>query len=130
MSKLGGIQKRMMRHEIAETNRLMAIYDKEQRKAQLFKNGITIEDLEQAEQKASKEAFGRASMVTLKTVYAAIALTMQERGADNDEIIGFLTTLDSKIMYAISDTDMIDEVLQETGIELRFDDPICRVHEK
>lgn len=54
---------------------------------------------------------------------------MHERGAADDEIIEVVKLVDSKVMYAINETDLIDEVLTSMGIEMRFDDPLERVHE-
>lgn len=133
MSKLGSARKNIMRQDIKRNKMLIDDYKFFGQTAALYKNGITQEYVHNKAEEAAKEAYelGRkeGEQFLIKAIYCGIVLAMHERGAADDEIIEVVKLVDSKVMYAINETDLIDEVLTSTGIEMRFDDPLERVHE-
>lgn len=134
MSKLGSVKRNIMRNGIDEVNSLLSQYTRAQRKAELFKNGITLEGLDravrEAHEKGWKQGYEAASERILKATYAGVALAMIERGMlSHDEVIDLLRQVDERVVNSILEDDLVDEVLEKTGIEIRFGDPIERVHE-
>lgn len=104
----------------------------EQKKAQLFKNGITAEDLKQ-EFKAGYEAgFQDASSTTLKTVYASVILALRR-----DPKLRFgkrrcrrvLREVDRIVLEQLSSQDAIDAAFQEVGLYLDFHDALDPIKE-
>lgn len=133
MSKLGSARKNIMRQDIRRNKMLIDDYKFFGQTAALYRNGITQELVDYEKEQAAIKAYERGrneiEQFLIRAVYSGIALAMHEHGATDDEIIAFVKLVDSKVMYAINETDLIDEVLTSTGIEMRFDDPLERVHE-
>ena len=101
----------------------------EQMKAKLFRNGITLEDVDKAHEDGWHEGFQAAGRETLRSVYAAIVWQLNREGQDADSIIETMRAIDQRVLESISSAEDIDEVFRESGIEIAFDEPFNRVQE-
>ena len=101
----------------------------EQKKARLFKNGITLDDVDQAQKEGWHEGFQTAGRETLRSIYAAIVWQLNREGRERDAIIETMRAIDQRVLESISSAEDIDEVFRQTGIEIAFDEPFDRVQE-
>ena len=105
---------------------------KEQRKAQLFKNGITAEDLEKEFKAGYESGFHDAFPAVMKTLYAAIVLALR-----HDPKLRFgrkrckrvLCAVDDLVIEHLTSQEIIDAVFEEIGLVLNFQEPFDRVQE-
>lgn len=70
--------------------------------------------------------FKQAAWPIIKCCMAAACLTLQnEFGIDDDNrIVDGLKDLHNRIVWALNYSELADDVLAKTGIELRLDDPL------
>lgn len=97
------------------------------------RNGITIEDLDRAGKEGYRDGAQQAAESTMINIYAAVALTLKElHGFGKKRILAVLNAIDEKVMYALDSKEMIQQVWEDIGIEMTFnDDPLTeRIHEK
>lgn len=93
----------------------------EERKLEkLFQNGITAKDLEEEFHNGFNQGYALARDNSMKMCYAAVCLALKERGFDQDQILNLLLLMDSKVLFALDNEELIDQVLDETGLELHF----------
>ena len=63
--------------------------------------------------------------------YAAVALVMKEKyGFGAKRVRDVLTALDEKMIYALTSQELIDQVWDEIGLYLDFQEPMDRITEK
>ena len=87
----------------------------------ISKNGITIEDLKNAEDQARKDGFMEGAAEMIKICYAAICLALHEsEGYDREKCRGFLAAADERVVYAINSRDLLQEVRDTMGLEFNF----------
>ena len=71
------------------------------------------------------KGFKEASWRTLRCCMAGACLMMQDAfGLPDDEIVRGLKIMYDKTAWALEYSDMVDEVLEKTGILLQLDDPL------
>lgn len=88
---------------------------------QMVKNGITEKDLAKAEQKSYQKGIEVGKEIALRTCYAAALLAIKETfGFGKTRAVRFIRALDQKVVYAIDTDELIDEVLAEFGIQIKF----------
>lgn len=102
----------------------------EQKLAAICKNGITIADLEENYKKGFDAGFKAAVPATYKTIYAAILLALKKvyrfgrvRG------LRALRMVDDIVINFLTSEEAIDQVYEEMGVYLDFNDGIDRVKE-
>lgn len=103
---------------------------KEQRIAELVKNGITADDLDREWEAGYKEGFNQASPSIVKTIYAAIALAAKEElkfGIKRTKKL--LEAIDNHVCDTLTSAEIIEEVWEKIGLKLDFDDPMDLVKE-
>ncbi len=99
--------------------------------ARIEQHGITIADLEKEFQKGFDDGFNKAAEPMYKYMMAAICLALHElHGWGEKRILRVLKCVDDKILYALSTDELVEEVLDKTGIEILFKEPFDRVREK
>ena len=87
----------------------------------ISKNGITIEDLKNAEEQARKDGFMDGAAEMIKICYAAICLALHEsEGFDCDKCRELLAAADERVVYAINSRDLLQEVRDTIGLEFNF----------
>jgi hypothetical protein len=87
----------------------------------ISKNGITIEDLKNAEEQARKDGFMDGAAEMIKICYAAICLALHESdGFDCDKCRELLAAADERVVYAINSRDLLQEVRDTIGLEFNF----------
>lgn len=97
------------------------------------KNGITIEDLRNAEKQGQQDGYMAGKIETLKLCYAAICMALHEKhGFGKKRLLEILNAVDEKIIYALTSDEAIQEVWDSTGLEISFRDafPGERIQEK
>lgn len=103
----------------------------EQRQAQLFRNGITLEDLKREREAGWMQGKEDVEQFCFHTIYAAILITMVEHhGWDGDKAADLLKEIDRQVVTCIEDQDIVDEAYRKTGIQLSWTDPLERVQGK
>ena len=95
-------------------------------KVQIFRNGITADDLAREFKKGYGAGWSDGREQLYKEVFAAICLVMGEE-KDNDEIIDFLHDVDNRTQISIDANEDLDEVLNRYGIELHFKNAMDRI---
>lgn len=94
----------------------------EQRKAALYKNGITIADLEKAEQEGFERGWKQGCEYAMHTCYAATLRTT--RGLlrfGRKRNTRFMRQLDYHVCHTIDSQDAIDAAYREAGLYITFD---------
>ena len=122
---------RSIQRNIAK-NKYAYLKDKEKldiifQKAEIFRNGITAEDLEKEFKKGYGAGWNDGREKLYKSVLACICLVMNEDGYSDDDIIDFLHMIDNRVLVSIDEKDELDEVFERLGIELRFTNAVDRI---
>lgn len=87
----------------------------------ISKNGITIEDLKNAEDQARRDGFMDGAAEMIKICYSAICLELHEsEGYDCDKCRELLAAADERVVYAINSRDLLQEVRETMGLEFNF----------
>lgn len=121
----------MMRSQTEKNKALVASYRKEERIAGLLRNGITPEDLRREFETGRRIGFEEAGVPIVKSCYAGICLALQEEfGFGQDECFRAVKAVDEKVTWALGHQELVAEVLEKTGIELRLDEALERVEKK
>lgn len=97
------------------------------------KNGITLEDLKNAETQGQQDGYMAGKTETLKLCYAAICLALNElHGFGMKRCKEVLNAVDEKVVYALNSEEEIQAVMDKIGLEISFKDafPGERVSEK
>lgn len=97
------------------------------------RNGITIEDVNNAAQEGYREGAKIAAEKTMKNIYAACALVLHEKyGFGKKRCMDMLNAIDEKVMYALDSQEMIEQVWDDLGIAMTFGDEALeeRIKEK
>ena len=97
------------------------------------RNGITLEDMKNAEDQGRQDGFRAGREETLIICYASFILAMHELyDFDVDQCMNALNLADEKITYTLTSADAIREVYDEMGLTLNFAEAIPgeRVQEK
>ena len=85
------------------------------------KNGITLEDLKNAEDQGRSDGFRAGREETLIIAYASFLLALHEEcGFDADRCRDILNIADEKITYTLTSEDAIREVYDTMGLTLNF----------
>lgn len=85
------------------------------------KNGITLEDLKQAEERAYHDGVQAGIENTMKTCYAAICLALNElHGFGTKRCKDVLNAVDEKVVMALNSDEAIQEVFDRMGLVIRF----------
>lgn len=96
--------------------------------AALVKNGITIQDLEKEWHDGFNAGFREASPGVVKTVYAAVFLTLHERlGFGQKRACEFMQQVDQHVIYTLNDQEAVDEVYDKLKLTLNFNETFDRV---
>ena len=91
----------------------------------ISKNGITIEDMHKAEEDAYSKGVKDGKDGAVKTVFAAICLTLHEfHGFGKVRCSRVLNDVYDKLQFALTSQDAIQEVYDTIGLEIRFSDDV------
>lgn len=94
-------------------------------------NGITEQDLDDAREEGRQEGFKQAALPIIKCCYAGIILALHDEfGFGENRCFRAIKAVDEKIMWALNHSELCDEVLEKTGLELDLDEPFDRVTKK
>lgn len=94
----------------------------------LERGGITSQDLDDAWARGREEGFRQAGENIVKCCYAGIILALHDEfGFGEHRCFRALKAVDERTIYALNHYEMVDEVLQKTGLKLELDDPLERV---
>lgn len=89
------------------------------------KNGITIEDLKNAEDQGRADGFKAGREETLIIAYASFILALNEEcGFDADKCRDILNVADEKITYTLTSAEAIKEVYDTMGLTLNFSEEL------
>lgn len=97
------------------------------------KNGITLEDLRNAEIQGQQDGYLAGKIETLRLCYAALCLALNEiHGFGTKRCKDVLNLVDEKVTYALTSDEAIQEVFDKIGLEISFKDSIPgdRISEK
>ena len=96
----------------------------------LSQNGITPEDLEKNYDLGYSKGFSDASTPAVKGCYAAVCLALKElHGFGRDECKAVLEAMDQHILMSLSSMEAIDEVWEELGLRIEFEEAFDRIQE-
>ncbi|MBP5710011.1 MAG: hypothetical protein J6W84_03435 [Bacteroidales bacterium] len=89
------------------------------------RNGITLEDLRNAENQGRSDGYRIGKEETLIICYASFILAMHElHGFDADQCREVLNLADEKVTYSLTSADAIKEVYDTMGLTLNFAEDI------
>lgn len=121
----------MMRNQTEKNKQLIASYTKQQRIAGLIQNGITTADLEREYERGREDGFKQAAEPIIKCCYAGIILALHDEfGFGENRAYRAIKAVDEKVIWALNHSELCDEVLEKTGLELCLDEPFSRVQKK
>lgn len=101
---------------------------KEEKQEKLFRNGITIKDLEANYAKGFDAGFAAASEPIVRTLYAAVCLTLNElHGFGRERCMKVLQVLDNHLLTTLASDEAIDEVYKRMKLEINFAEPFDRI---
>ena len=121
----------MMRSQKNKNAALLASYNKQQRMAELIKNGITPKDLEESYNKGVEEGLRHAGFEIITACYAGICIALHDEfGFGTKRCFRALEHIDQKITWALNNEELAEEALAKAGIELNFKDEFARVQQK
>ena len=124
-------RRRIMREETKRNQAMIAEYTRDQRIAGLIQNGITPEDVRQEYERGRQDGFKQAVWPIIKTCYAAIGIALKEEfGFGMVRIHRALRAVDDKLIFSLGHQELIEELLEKSGIEINFDEPFDRVRMK
>ena len=87
----------------------------------ISKNGITIEDMHKAEEDAYSKGVKDGKDGAVKTVFAAICLTLHEmHGFGKERCSRVLNDVYDKLQFTLTSQDAIQEVYDTVGLEISF----------
>lgn len=121
-------RRRMMREETKRNKALIASYTKQEAMARLVQQGISPDDLKREYDRGWHDAFVAAGVPIVKACYAGICIALHERfGFGSKRLYETLQIVDEKIMFALNDQELVDEVLEKTGLQINFLEPFDRI---
>ena len=121
-------RRQMMRQQAAKSKALIESYTRQKRIEGLIQNGITIKDLNNEFERGREYGFKEATLHIIKCSYAGIILALQEEfGFDEEQCFRAIQAVDNKTIWALNYSELADEVLEKTGLELNLDEPFNRI---
>jgi hypothetical protein len=103
---------------------------KEQQIARLHKNGITVQDLEKNYNIGYEEGIRMGIQRTFRSCYAAFILAMRKQHRfGRRRCKRILKLADWEVVNALTTDELIDEVFNQIGLHIDFDDPFDRIKE-
>ena len=112
----------------AAYSRTMDQLDSNQRKAALYRNGITASDLDKAFKEGWDGAKREVEEFCFHAIYAAIAMVLTDScSMDQNRVLELLREIDKKVVLCVEDQDLMNDALRKTGIEFNWNDPIERI---
>ena len=101
-----------------ERKRRMADIEAFQR---INRNGITVEDMKRAEERAYADGVNVGIENTMRTCYAAICMALKDlHGFGSDECKDVLNCVDERITMSLTSEEAIREVWDEMGLAIEF----------
>lgn len=89
------------------------------------KNGITLEDMYNAENDAYAKGIKAGKEATVRTCFAAICMSLHElHGFGKERCAKVLNDVYDKLTLALTSEDAIQEVYDTIGLEIHFNDDI------
>lgn len=121
-------QRRAKARRDAKFLREVAATSQQQKEAMLFRNGITLDDLEKKYQDGLMEGKELTEQFCFHVIYAAILITMVERhGWNADDVADLLKEIDRQVVICVEDEEIAEEAYEKTGVKLEWADPLERV---
>ena len=118
----------MMKEATVKNKAMIADYTQSQILAGLTQNGITPKDLEQEYHRGFQAGLQAVSLPMIKTCYAAICLALHDEfGFGEDECFRALARVDERLLWTLENQELVDEVLEKTGLTIQFDEVFDRV---
>lgn len=103
---------------------------REQKVKALLKNGITPEDLEREYERGFKEGFKAAAPATFKAIYAAVCKALRKLYKfGRYRCSKVLMAVDDIVVNALTSEEIIEDVWEEIGLRLNFDEPFDRIED-
>lgn len=91
-------------------------------------HGITEKDLEESYENGLRDGIHEAGLNITKCCYAAVCLALHEEfGFGAERCYRAVSAVDQRIVWALNHVELTDEVLEKTGLQIKFDEPFERV---
>lgn len=91
-------------------------------------NGITEKDLEESYEKGLRDGIHEAGLNITKCCYAAVCFALHDEfGFGAERCYRAVNAVDQRIVWALNHVELTDEVLEKTGLQIKFDEPFERV---
>ena len=122
------MRRRAMKYERDKYKKLVESMTIQQINERILQQGIGQADLDKALNDGRKSGFTEGGKLMTEVCYAAaIRVLCRDYGFDQEKLVEFLTEMDLMTLTVLDHREMIRETLEETGIELRFNDGVDRV---
>lgn len=117
--------------DAAARQSLIREYRRDGQIAGMIQNGISSEDLQRKYTEGFDRGYKEAAMPMFKTCIAAACLALKEvYGMDQNEIYRGASEVGNKILFCLSNQEMVEEVLDKTGIVIDINDSLGAVQQK
>ena len=94
-------------------------------------NGISAQDLDDAWEAGRQHGFKQAAEPIIKCCYAGVILALHDEfGFGENRCFRAIKAVDEKIIWALNHSELCDEVMEKTGLQLDLDEPFSRVIKK
>lgn len=122
-------QRRMMMRQTTERNKkLISEYSAKEKALKLIQNGITEKDLDDAYHEGFNMGFKASAIPMMKTCMAGVAATLKDTtDMTNEECADVLRALSDKMLWACEHQELVNETLEKTGIEIKFEDGLFEI---
>ena len=98
-----------------------------ERAVAMARNGITHEDLQKSYDMGYADGRKNGIEVMSHTIYAAILLTLKEKGLSADDCYNTLMDIDHQTLFCFDSEELANEAFESTGIQLEWDQAVNRV---
>lgn len=101
-----------------------------ERMTELYKNGITMKDMDKAFEEGRQKGAIAASNATIKTIYAGLCLALNaEFGFGARRCLRVLHRVDQTLMETLTSEEAVQAVWDKLKLKLNFDEPFDRLEE-
>ena len=98
--------------------------------AMMARNGITQEDMKREVMRVKQETYKITVEATMKVVYSAMCLVLFELyNFSKDDCLNVLRDVDNKVVMAVDDEEIVNDMEEKVGIRFNSHDGIERIEQ-
>ena len=118
---MGAVNRKFRRQEQRQKMQEWVRDGTAERVRKLSVNGITVKDMEEAQQKGYREGYLYASSAFMKKMYAAMAKELMVAGNSKEEIYSFIHNVDQRFAVMFDADEEVEDVFNQMGIKMNLE---------